>query len=81
MYYMLWVCRPCSLAEIPHAITRRRWLLKGVQHCRSAVTGLCMCRFFKTYFLDACLELTSDSVANVRLHLASLLPALKQSIR
>lgn len=40
-----------------------------------------LCRFFKTYFLDACLELTSDPVANVRLHLASLLPALKQSIR
>jgi len=39
------------------------------------------CRFFKTYFLDACLELTTDPVPNVRLHLAALLPALKQSIR
>ena len=38
-------------------------------------------RFFKSYFLDACLELTADPVPNVRLHLAALLPALKQSIR
>ena len=51
--------------------------------CRSQTCDLVSCqrRFFKTYFLDACLELTSDPVANVRLHLASLLPALKQSIR
>jgi len=40
-----------------------------------------ICRFFKTYFLDPCLELTTDPVPNVRLHLAALLPALKQSIR
>ncbi|KAL3156729.1 hypothetical protein ABBQ38_001004 [Trebouxia sp. C0009 RCD-2024] len=38
-------------------------------------------KFFKSYFLDACLELTADPVPNVRLHLAALLPALKQSIR
>lgn len=40
-----------------------------------------LCRFFKTYFLDVCLDLTADPVPNVRLHLAALLPALKQSIR
>ena len=40
-----------------------------------------VCRFFKVYLLDTCLELTSDPVPNVRLHLASLLPALKQCIR
>lgn len=51
--------------------------------CRAQTCDFVSCqrRFFKTYFLDACLELTSDPVANVRLHLASLLPALKQSIR
>ncbi|DBA65676.1 TPA: hypothetical protein ACH3X2_002731 [Trebouxia sp. C0005] len=38
-------------------------------------------KFFKTYFLDTCLELTADPVPNVRLHLTALLPALKQSIR
>ena len=43
--------------------------------------SLLLHRFFKSYFLDACLELTADPVANVRLHLAALLPALKQSIR
>lgn len=38
-------------------------------------------RFFKTHFWAAAMDLAGDGVANVRLHVTSLLPLLKMALR
>ncbi|CAG9466704.1 unnamed protein product [Pedinophyceae sp. YPF-701] len=51
-----------------------------VEMCRALLASMST-KFFRDYFFDWCVDIMNDSVANVRLSVASLLPDLKQTIR
>jgi serine/threonine-protein phosphatase 4 regulatory subunit 4 len=60
---------------------RGAWARLGFLEVAAAALRRFSSRFFKEYLLDVTVELLADPVPNVRLVAATLLPALKQSIR